>query len=759
MPQVDIKLVSTADASGIIQTQGALSSLERGIGRASSEWDQLGRKLERKFSLPDIGYDILRMFGLGGGGAIVERVITGFFRASEERARAAAEEAKRFTESLDKLIVSSDRLAETKIGNWIESLAPSDKIAEKRKEIAALTAQIAEEQKKYSAAYNAIAEKSTFGGKLVSALTGSPEKGEYNIIGSQAAWAAHQAFIKKNLDAQIASQTRLVELQSRLEELTKSISTEQKKISDEEAKEAAEANKLAIEAAQEEERARERAAESAKKILEDRLKESAAIKAQASDQEKLRQEIEKINALRGVRNGLSDAEADAAISRLYDSRRKEAEAIQQQTSEQARYNAEVAKINALRGGTGGLSDAEANAAIARLDAERQINREKENSRKLADQIATIDASAAVVENNHGLTQLEKNEQLLPLLEQQNVLLNERLTLLQREAAATGDDKLRVALESEIASLRKQLSANAGKETGIKTTETRAGADQRSLRELSDPTQHYQSPEAGVSGGFIGFIQQAGTMADQLASGIRNTLGTAVSSITNEIMKWDGTGRGALRAIGNIGMQVFQAMVQQLVQMAVQWGITQLLIKTGLVSTHALGETLKAEEAASTVATEGAKTPILATNAGLASVSSFGVAAILGIALLVAGIAALAFEDGGVIPGGKQLIWANEAGTESVLNARATALLGHDAVNALNAGNVYHPSIASALPRPYAPPVGRNGGNGYTSREHLSVNFVDGRDTSALEQLKRDPAHEAYIVHLVDKHRRRWGAKV
>jgi len=206
------------------------------------------------------------------------------------------------------------------------------------------------------------------------------------------------------------------------------------------------------------------------------------------------------------------------------------------------------------------------------------------------------------------------------------------------------------------------------------------------RNLGDSSQHYQGVGEGMMGGLMEVYNEYAQIGDNVAESIRTQIGGAVQSVTSNMMGWINGTQTFGKALRNIGATVFQSFLNQIIQMGVQWLITQALIKTGLITTHATGEALKAASTASTITQETAKTPVLATNAGLASVSSFGVAAILGIALLIAGIAALAFEKGGMIPGGEKLIRVNENGQEAVLNARATSTLGSDFVNAVNSGN-------------------------------------------------------------------------
>jgi len=221
---------------------------------------------------------------------------------------------------------------------------------------------------------------------------------------------------------------------------------------------------------------------------------------------------------------------------------------------------------------------------------------------------------------------------------------------------------------------------------MKGPATRLEQANTSAENLGDSSQHYQKVGDGLQGGMIEALVEFGTLADQTAELIKGTIGTAVQSVTSNMMGWINGTQTFGKALRNIGASVFQSFLQQIIQMGTQWLITQAMIKMGLITTHATAESLKAASTASTIGQETAKTPILATNAGLASVSSFGAAAIIGIALLIAGIAALAFESGGMIPGGEKLIRVNEAGQESVLNARATSTLGSEFVNAVNSGN-------------------------------------------------------------------------
>jgi len=331
---------------------------------------------------------------------------------------------------------------------------------------------------------------------------------------------------------------------------------------------------------------------------------------------------------------------------------------------------------------------------ARIAAERQLTetqraraaQELDFSRRIGEVVQAV----ALIEADNTLTESERRAKIIPLLAEQNRLIRERIALLEQDTRLQQGDQTALDLQKTIDDLRKQLSETQAKAAQAAGPETFQMRGDKSLRDLSDPSQHYQTAEAGVQGGLTSWYTQVGTMADQLATSISSNLQNAVDAVSNGITGWIQGTMTWRQALASIGSQIFGQLISSIVRMGTEWLLQQAMVRTGMITTAALGTTLKAQETATTIATETAKTPILATNAGLASVSSYGAASIIGIALLLAGIAAiaaLAFESGGIIPGGEKLIRVNEAGTESVLNARASALLGADTIAALNAGNL------------------------------------------------------------------------
>lgn len=414
------------------------------------------------------------------------------------------------------------------------------------------------------------------------------------------------------------------------------------------------------------------------------------------------------------------------LSEVSAKRREAANTVRDMIDPSRKLAEEIKKISDLER-AGALSTEEATKAKAKLKAEFDKTFEKA-VQSSSDALAGYKYQLDKLARDPNLTDEQKRLRRIQLLGEENAAIDALVKSLEDLAKANPS----VDPAALIAQIRALKEIKAGNGAEIDTDkDTRFAQTKRSYDSLGDSGSHYQGAGEGIQGGLMEAVTEMGTFGDQTANTLRSTIGTAVSSITEGIRSWDMTGRGFLKMIGTVGRQVFSQFIGQVVQMGVQWVITQALIKTGLISTHVLGETLKAQSTASTIGQETAKTPILATNAGLASVSSFGVAAILGIALLLAGIAALAFEKGGVIPGGEQLIRVNESGTESVLNADATSKLGAGFVQAANSGD--WAAMAASLPSDvaplltaprYTPPAfasgGGGAGEGSSSPVHIAI---------------------------------------
>ncbi len=161
--------------------------------------------------------------------------------------------------------------------------------------------------------------------------------------------------------------------------------------------------------------------------------------------------------------------------------------------------------------------------------------------------------------------------------------------------------------------------------------------------LSDPTQHLQSTKAGAQAGLLDYMARAGTLADQVASGIENTIGTAVQSVAQGITGWIMGVQTFGQALLNIGNTILTTILETIIQMGVRMMINAVL-----------GRTLSAAAAAASIAIVAATAPAIsalwATPAALATIATMGGAAFQApAAIMTAEIATLAtagFEQGG-----------------------------------------------------------------------------------------------------------------
>lgn len=112
-----------------------------------------------------------------------------------------------------------------------------------------------------------------------------------------------------------------------------------------------------------------------------------------------------------------------------------------------------------------------------------------------------------------------------------------------------------------------------------------------------------------------------------------------------------------------------------------------------------------------------------------------------------------FEEGGMLHGGPQLIQVNENGQESILNARATAMLGEDTINAMNAGyfDLESRMASRVMEVPQssshmAPSMGQQSGSQGTGQ--VSIILVDSRNSQAARDFMESSSGRAIIVEVV-----------
>jgi hypothetical protein len=175
-----------------------------------------------------------------------------------------------------------------------------------------------------------------------------------------------------------------------------------------------------------------------------------------------------------------------------------------------------------------------------------------------------------------------------------------------------------------------------KKTGDVRGERQRTTDPNSFREQMTLTFEQLSREVGtvaqiVSRGFANVVRGS---IDSVAEGIRGLLDLTMS--------WG-------EALRHIGVGVFNHIIDSIARMGAEFVVQHVIMRGAVWAFHQFGMLLKRTETTETISQEAAKTPILAVNAGLASTSSYGAAALIGLATVVALIAALAatsFATGG-----------------------------------------------------------------------------------------------------------------
>lgn len=205
--------------------------------------------------------------------------------------------------------------------------------------------------------------------------------------------------------------------------------------------------------------------------------------------------------------------------------------------------------------------------------------------------------------------------------------------------------------------------------------------QRELVQLKEQTNDFTFFEKfsrGIQDLADEFNHVGASIADVLVKGIGGAIDTVSRGLWQVI---DGTSTWA-----DLFRQVGREIISGLIKIAIQEIFLDNLKRGIMFAWKAMVSAFRASDVAEANATEAAKTPALASNALLSSIESYGVAVAIGVAAIAAILASVgAFEAGGVVKGGRQLIQVNENGTEAVLNARATALLGEGFINDLNSG--------------------------------------------------------------------------
>ncbi len=337
---------------------------------------------------------------------------------------------------------------------------------------------------------------------------------------------------------------------------------------------------------------------------------------------------------------------------------------------------------------------------------------------LAQRLEAINAQKGAVESSWLMTTNQKREERKRLLIEERNAINEQVIALEalRDTASEND---RIAIDQKVTGLQ-------GRSDGLGNQITGLGPDPNSFGEQFSAT-------------LINLQSQFLTVSQSMAQAFADAFNAATSSISNGIqgliygtMTWG-------QALMSIGQSIGQSLIKSFSDMVAQWIMSHVIMKGVSTAWSAFQSSLRAKDVAEANATEAAKMPALAANATLASVGSFGVAAIVGVAAIAGILAAIgAFRDGGYTGDGDrdQVAGIVHRG-EYVVPAHAVDRVGIGALEAIASGA----SPATVVTSPAGPsPITLNMGV-FDDPRRMSdwAQSQDGR--AVLVDIYRQHAHE------------------
>lgn len=197
------------------------------------------------------------------------------------------------------------------------------------------------------------------------------------------------------------------------------------------------------------------------------------------------------------------------------------------------------------------------------------------------------------------------------------------------------------------------------------------------------------------------VDSFGTVAEQIADGFRNVIGTAVGSITDGITGLIMRTKTWGQALAEIGTSILTGIVRALVGIGVQWVATQILMAT-------VGKAIMGASVAAAVPFAAASSAIWAAPATLATIATYGSAAAAAPGFITSASAIttasavsqslVGFESGGWTGSGRRSDIAGLVHREEfVVNAPTVARVGLPALEAMQSGDAAPTSSGGQSP--------------------------------------------------------------
>ncbi|HEV8523082.1 MAG TPA: hypothetical protein VGQ71_01175 [Terriglobales bacterium] len=330
-------------------------------------------------------------------------------------------------------------------------------------------------------------------------------------------------------------------------------------------------------------------------------------------------------------------------------------------------------------------------------------------------LVDLDNRRAAIDSDFTRTEAEKWAQRKALLLEERAIQQGIVDLLRRRATLPGLG------EPERTQLEGQATSAEGRVIQTQRAIGGLGADPRSFSEQ-------------WSAAITGLRDQFGTLAQNIGQTFTSVIGAAVESISNGIT---GLIVGTLtwgQALQQIGTSILTSVIQGIVQMGVRWVATQLLMAFS-------GKAILAAATAATIPFAAAQSAIWAVPATLATISSYGAAAIAapGLIALAEGLVKVqsvfgSFARGGYTgAGGRSEVAGVVHRREFVFDADSTSRIGVPALEALRHGE----------------PVPAVGGAVTVQGHSMKNNVVIVRDRSELREFLKSAEGRAEVLEIIN----------
>jgi hypothetical protein len=230
----------------------------------------------------------------------------------------------------------------------------------------------------------------------------------------------------------------------------------------------------------------------------------------------------------------------------------------------------------------------------------------------------LDREKATVEGDFTRTEAEKFAARRAILERETALLAQIVVQLRERASLAGiGPEEREQIQARADSYQQQLGTTEGQLQGM-------GADPASMAQQ-------------MSAAITQLQNQFGTLQQQIARGFSSTIQSAVDGVARSIQGLLDRTMNWADALQNVGRSILSGVISAIARMVAEWIAGRALIAAKEIF-------FSAQETA-------AKTP----NALLTSITSYGIAAIVGLAALTAALAATGgFAEGGFTGTGGRL---------------------------------------------------------------------------------------------------------